>query len=396
MKILFLSSSYATFIKGHWQNWSPRHELASDLVKKGHEVFVVTPQIDESKEFEIVDGVTIYRFGKKKQVDFRKIKLLSSIIYMLQFFFTSLKIAKKHKVDLIHAFWAIPSGYLALCLSRILKKPYTVELLGNDVFMALHHPIAKHLAKAAIDNADYVITDGWSLVHYAEKHGCRKMKKVFVHFYESRIPKPDKKMIEKYRKKWNIKKDFKVILVNRIKLPHYGAEFVIKALPLIRKKIPSIRLLMVGSAGNYKQKIDEEIEKNNARDLIIETGYLNKEEIAATFKLSQIYVNPSLSDSTSVGLLEAMYAGLPIIASSIGDNPYWVTKENGIIVEGAEDGIKIIGPLDKNIAGAVIEMFSKKNLKEMGKKSRQRVEKECENAGYIKKQIQIYEELIKK
>jgi len=156
MNALFLSSSYPIFKKGHWQNWSPRHETAKRLVEKGINVFVVAPHTEGAASEETVDGVKIYRFGKNAPLDFRGINPIAVSIYMWQFYSMAKKACRENDIDIVHGFWAVPSGAIAVKIAKKYKMPCIVELLGSDVFLGLKNPFTKGLVKSAIENADFV------------------------------------------------------------------------------------------------------------------------------------------------------------------------------------------------------------------------------------------------
>jgi len=387
LNILFLSSSYPIFKKGHWQNWSPRHETAKRLAEKGHNVFVIAPHTKGAARQEIVEGVKIYRFGNNAPLDFRKINPFATIKYFMQFYSKTKEVCKKHDIGIIHAFWAIPAGMIGIRAGKKFKIPVIVELLGSDVFFGLKNFFSRHFVKKAIENADYVFADGKSLIDFSVSEGV-KIKRHWVHFYEPEIHNPNVQKLEEMRKKWGIQKNDFIIMLSRFKSKIYGAEFAIRAMPKIFEKIPNAKLLMVGKAGDYEKIIQGEIDRAGIRKKTVFTGFLDKADYWAAMKLSAVYLSPSLSDSTSVGLLEAMFAGLPIIASDIGDNSYWVKEgKNGKIVP-AENSDKI---------GDAIIGLSKKDLKKIGSENKKILEKECcDWKKIIEKHIEIYSELLKK
>src|SRR5258706_16189022 len=48
--------------------------------------------------------------------------------------FCFLKDHRQNKFDLLFAFWGYPAGFLATCLSKFVKIPCAVYLLGSDSF----------------------------------------------------------------------------------------------------------------------------------------------------------------------------------------------------------------------------------------------------------------------
>jgi len=70
--------------------------------------------------------------------------------YMIFYFF---KDHRQNKFDLLFAFWGYPAGFLATCLSKVVKIPSAVYLLGSDSFGIpsinfgiLHKPLLRRIA----------------------------------------------------------------------------------------------------------------------------------------------------------------------------------------------------------------------------------------------------------
>jgi len=90
------------------------------------------------------------------------------------------------------------------------------------------------------------------------------------------------------------------------------------------KKDKKIKLLLVGPALPFYEKI---LKKD--RDVIM-TGFI--ENVVPYLQAMDIFVLPSLTETTSLSTLEAMSCGLSIIASKVGCLPEYIKeKENGLL-----------------------------------------------------------------
>ncbi|MCK4475150.1 MAG: glycosyltransferase family 4 protein [Methanophagales archaeon] len=89
-------------------------------------------------------------------------------------------------------------------------------------------------------------------------------------------------------------------------------------------------------------------------------GYV--EDAPSFYRSLNIFLLPSKLEAQPIALLEAMASGLPIIATDVGDNKYFI-QENGIIC----------GTTAKEIGATIKEMLSE-DLEKMGAESRRRVE----------------------
>jgi glycosyltransferase involved in cell wall biosynthesis len=75
------------------------------------------------------------------------------------------------------------------------------------------------------------------------------------------------------------------------------------------------RLILAGSAGYGAEQILGEIAKSPNRDRISVTGYLSNEEIARYYSKASIFAFPSLDEGFGMPVLEAMRAGVAVVAS---------------------------------------------------------------------------------
>jgi glycosyltransferase involved in cell wall biosynthesis len=75
------------------------------------------------------------------------------------------------------------------------------------------------------------------------------------------------------------------------------------------------RLVLAGSAGYGATEILKEIENSTARDRVVVTGYLSNDEMARYYSKASIFAFPSLDEGFGMPILEAMRAGVAVVAS---------------------------------------------------------------------------------
>lgn len=108
---------------------------------------------------------------------------------------------------------------------------------------------------------------------------------------------------------------------------------LLKSVKLLKSKVPEVKLLLVGDGPAQK-----ELEKL-ARDLgisgqVISLGRINHENLGQSgiYEASQIFVNPSTSETFSLVTIEAMAKGLPIVVAHARAVTELV-KDNGFLVD---------------------------------------------------------------
>lgn len=149
--------------------------------------------------------------------------------------------------------------------------------------------------------------------------------------------------------------------------PSKGHKYLMEAISQISKDYPSIKLVVAGDGPlKYdlrKQSRDLGIERN-----VLFVGWIDHMRLFQLLKMINFYVFPSLGELFPFAVLEAMAAGKPIVATSVGGIPEIIKAgKNGLLVppgkpESLADGIK-------RLIGSPTE------AEKMGKESRQLVEK---------------------
>jgi phosphatidylinositol alpha-mannosyltransferase len=108
-----------------------------------------------------------------------------------------------------------------------------------------------------------------------------------------------------------------ILFVGRLE-PRKGFAHLLHAYPRIKNAIPEARLLVVGAFGEEdKMRVSEHIRANALRDVHL-IGRVSSEELPRYYRTATVFCAPSTGgESFGIVLLEAMAAGVPIVASEI-------------------------------------------------------------------------------
>lgn len=90
---------------------------------------------------------------------------------------------------------------------------------------------------------------------------------------------------------------------------------LIKAFEILRKKMP-VKLAIVGKADAAYPEVLHAIDNSPYLRDIIRPGFVLEEELAAWYKVASVFVFPSFYEGFGLPGLEAMMAGLPVVASN--------------------------------------------------------------------------------
>ena len=125
-----------------------------------------------------------------------------------------------------------------------------------------------------------------------------------------------------------VRDDDFVLISLRTMEPNYSVATIVKGFLLAAQKEVSLKLLLIGD-GSQKAMLQqiassapEEIQKR-----ILWIGRKKNDELKDYFCASDLYLSASITDGTSVSLLEAMAFEVPALVSAIPGNLEWVTAD---------------------------------------------------------------------
>lgn len=115
--------------------------------------------------------------------------------------------------------------------------------------------------------------------------------------------------------------------------PVYGAEYLIRAVPLVLRRFPSAEFELVGD-GPCLDRCQKLAEEQNVQQSIRWLNRRPHEEVPLLFGRWNLTVIPSVCESFGLAALESAAMGIPVVASRVGGLPDTVLdKETGLLVE---------------------------------------------------------------
>ncbi len=169
----------------------------------------------------------------------------------------------------------------------------------------------------------------------------------------------------RYRAEWGYNEENVIFVTVANFRPDKGLQYLIEAIPLVLKKNPHARFVLVGSdwMGGQLQKRSEEL---NIKHAIHFMGF--RRDIKEIYDAADGTILPSLREGLPICLIEAMSMELPVVATSVSGIPELVA-----------DGLSglLVAPRDlDNLAKAISQMALDKTVRqEMGHHGRLRVQK---------------------
>ena len=132
--------------------------------------------------------------------------------------------------------------------------------------------------------------------------------------------------------------DKPVIVSDRSWERTYGVEVVLNGFALALFRRPDLRLLLLGD-GSLAPQIRAAVQAHNIAHAVHMPGHVAHLDICEYLRASDLYVSGSLSDGSSVSLLEAMGCGLPSVVTDLPSNREWVIEgRNGWLFRQGDPG----------------------------------------------------------
>ena len=258
--------------------------------------------------------------------------------------------------DVIHAHdWL--TYFAGIAAKRVSGKPLVVHMHATEFDRSGENINRRVYAieKAGMQAADRVIAVSELTRRIViGKYGIPVDKVVTVHnavrFGESEEAVPERAV-----------KDKVVTFLGRITYQK-GPDYFVEAAAKVLQRVSDVRFVMAGS-GDLMNHVVRRVAQLGIADRFHFTGFLKGGEVQRMFRLSDVYVMPSVSEPFGISPLEAMRSGVPVIISrqsGVAEVLDYAIKVNYWDVDALADAI--YGLLTYPALG---RMFASKGLEEV-------------------------------
>lgn len=316
MRIGIFTETYTPYISGLVTS---EVMLKKALEKKGHEVYVVTANL-ESFHYEYDEDERILRIPgiptgiyDSRLTSIYPIKAINKI--------------RAWNLDVIHSQTEFAIGSFA----RLFAKQYNIPIVHT--YHTMYEDYVHYITKGHFNKSSKKI------VEYLTKFYCDKTitelivptKKAYdlfkekynvernIHiiptgieierFYRENI---DSKKLSGLRKEYGLKsKDFVLIFVGRI-AEEKNIPFIIDVMADLKKKHSNLKLLIIGD-GPDKEKYEKYSLEKGTNSNVIFTGKVPWDDIPVYYSLGDAFISASTTETQGLTIIEAMGASLPAI-----------------------------------------------------------------------------------
>lgn len=330
-----------------------------------HTTVCCLDRVGKLGEILISKGFSVLTLKRKPGVDYKLICRLN-------------KLFREKRIDIVHAHQYTPFFYTSLA-KNYLKKPRIIFTEHGRFYPEkrklkrfIIDPFLSLLASEIIAVSEFTKN---SMVCY-DNFPRKKIKVIFngVNLKRSNINQVGK------LKELNINsEDFVLATAARLDLAKNHI-MLINVMKIITKVVPNCKLLIIGEGSEY-EKLNAAINEYGLSEYVFLLGYRN--DVLEMFFASDVFLLSSLTEGTSVTLLEAMYTGLPAIVTNVGGNPEILKdKVTGYLVNSND------APA---MAEKILLLFQNRDLaKKLGMEGRKRVVTQFSFETMLKKYEELY------
>ena len=309
MRIGIFTETYTPYISGLVTS---EVMLKKALEKQGHEVYVVTANLESFK----------YEYNEEERI--LKIPGVPTGIYDSRltsiYPVRAVNKIRSWNLDIIHSQTEFAIGTFA----RLFAKQYNIPLVHT--YHTLYEDYIHYITKG------YFNRSGKKIVEYLTKFYCEttatelivptnKIYRLFKEkykfekniniiptgieverFFKEKIPIKD---VEELRKTLHLsKKDFVILFVGRL-AEEKNIEFLIESEKKLVEKHSNIKLVIVGD-GPDKEKLEDYAKKLGLEQNIIFTGKTNWDDIPYYYHIASVFTSASKTETQGLTIIEAM------------------------------------------------------------------------------------------
>ena len=334
-------------------------DLSKALVRLGHKSVVVSAGGSLVKELE-ADGAKHYTLAVNKKSIISMFKLIPELV----------EIIKKEEIDIVHARSRVPA-WIAYFATRKTKAVFITTCHGY---------YKKHLFSIVMGWAKRVIV----LSNVIARHMIEDFS--VPHDRIKLVPRSVDLERFKYLDPKEKRKDvFNVGIIGRI-TPLKGHLHFIKAMAIISRVVPRLKIWIVGDAPLSKEAYKEEVQV-----LVRRLGLWHCTEFLGTQRdipgilanLDLVVLATTTHEAFGRVVVEAQAAGVPVVATKVG----------GVIdiIQDGKNGL-LVPPADpKGMAEAILSIFKDVELaKELAQNAYERVKEKYNVELMVKNTLDVY------
>lgn len=285
------------------------YDICKQLVRRGHQVLVLSAHLKGLPLREAVDGIEVIRIPSLRTASYSA-SIVSMAAYILLGFWHGLAQVRRFRPDLLHVHFALPAGALAWALSALTGLPYVLTAHLGDVpggvpektdrwfrwFLPFTPPIWRRASRVA------------AVSHYTRQLALKHYP-VEIEVIYNGVDAQDIKPAAR-----NAGGKPRIVFAGRF-VGQKDPQQIVRVLAGLKDL--DWQCVLLGD-GELFEAVEQSIQAEGLDERFTLTGWVTPEEVLAWFAKSDILFMPSLSEGLPVVGVQALANGLAVVASRIG------------------------------------------------------------------------------
>lgn len=307
-------------------------DLVYELARQGHKVHVITSYWRGQMPTEVSNGVVIHRVMVLGRRELSRASIRSLISYVPSALLKGWRLFRQYDFDVINAQFVLPSGLPASWLARWFKKPFVVSFIGGDVFdptkrLSPHrHFFLRWLVRRVASQAIV-----GTAISNDTKERVQKYHDVHLPIVVTPLGLVHRQTKSATRASLGIPNGIVFVSVGRLIVRKGYAHLI-----ATWTKIQGASLLIIG-CGPLQNELAIQIKEMGLDGRVKLMGFLSDERKRQVMRAADAYVSAASHEGFGLVFLEAMEAGLPIVAMGVGGQRDFLVEENNAIFVLPED-----------------------------------------------------------
>jgi len=381
INLLMIISLFHPFVGGAEKECQ---KLSKRLMEEGISVTVLTQHCDGLPEYEVIDGISVYR-----KIKGWHLFEISYMVSVLHFLFNNRK--NFNVIQCFGLYLYIPPALIMKYLfgKKVIARLECAGHYGD--FWRINQLRWRTFVMGSAKRLDNIITISTDIEEelVANNFPAKKL----VHIANS-------VNVDQFKPSDNHTKDKPskaICFVGRLE-EQKGLDYLIRAMDIVREKEHAVKLFVVGD-GQMKASLESLCEELQLQNRVFLVGATD--DVLTYYQAADVFVLPSISEGLPLSLLEAMSCALPVVATLVGGNAEMVDS-NCDVGEIAindyhigEHGI-LVNPRDtKGLAKALLRLLKDDALsQQLGSKARILVESKFSLDKIVKEYVELYSHLV--
>jgi len=186
------------------------------------------------------------------------------------------------------------------------------------------------------------------------------------------------------RERYGCEKSFLLLQVGHFK-PEKNQQISVRALGMLKDKIPHVRLIFVG-AGALEDQTKRLAEELGVKDKVLFAGRIPDAQLPDYYDACDLALFPSVRQSWSLVVFEALAAGKPsLVSTDCGGSEVLIDEDIGFVCE----------PTPEAVSGKILEIYNnRQSLDGMTDRGREYVRRQLSYDAYGKRMLELFEEVL--